>query len=459
MTETVPLTGRARALRDATPASRDRYADLLRLYSIAMVALGHWVAALLTVNGPGRVSPALGLLTWGWQVMALFFFVGGFGHARALRHDPPYGRFLRARTGRLLPPVAAMLTVWTALATLAGPAGLSEGVFATGLHMITVPLWFLGVYLMIVLLAPPMMALHRRFGLARVLGVLTSAAAVTDLLTRGAGLHPLGYANLLFVWLAVHQLGYGYADGTLVRGGRRLAAALAGGGLAATVLLVFGTGWYPVQMVGLPGDPVSNSSPPTLALLAHAVFLVGCALLLRPAGTALAGRPGAWLVVALGNSVIMTVFCWHLSACYLVQGALLATGTALPAPGSPAWVGVLAGWLPACAAVCAVLVRVFRRFERPAPAAGGGTPTMVAGVLACGTGLYAVSATGLDRLGTDPLSAAALPTLGAVGLVVLGVGLTRCPGALTILRYRCRNAAALFDAQVSAPQPHTRRSP
>jgi acyltransferase-like protein len=337
----------ATRLAAATPAGRDRYADLLRLYSIAMVALGHWVVALLTVGGTGTASSSMPIMlsTWVWQVMALFFFVGGFAHAHALRRRPTLAGFVRARMARLLPPAVALLTVWTGLAALLGTAGLVTGELATGLHMITVPLWFLGVYLLIVLAAPTMMRLHTRFGLCPVLGALTLAASAVDLVSLGAGVHLVGYANLLFVWLAVHQLGFGYADGTLLRGGRRLAGAMAAGGLAGTILLVFGTRWYPVLMVGLPGNQHANSTPPTLALLTQGFFLVGVALLLHPIGTRLARRRTAWLVIAVGNSVIMTVFCWHLSACYLVRGVLLVLGTRLPEPSTPAWWAVLAGWL------------------------------------------------------------------------------------------------------------------
>ena len=96
------------------------------------------------------------------------------------------------------------------------------------------PLWFLGVYLLIVLAAPTMMRLHRRFGLWPAVGVLAILTAGVDAVALGSavpGMWLVGYANMLFVWLAVHQLGFGYADGTLARGGRRLAAALALGGL------------------------------------------------------------------------------------------------------------------------------------------------------------------------------------------------------------------------------------
>ncbi|OZM78043.1 acyltransferase [Pseudonocardia sp. MH-G8] len=406
MTTTAPTAPpNAAALAAATPLDRDRYVDLLRLFSIGMVVLGHWVVALLTMHGAGPVATSLPLMlsTWVWQVMALFFFVGGFAHARALRRGPRAAEFVRARSARLLPPALVMLAVWTALAVLMHATGLTTGAFATGLQMITVPLWFLGVYLVIVLAAPTTMALHRRFGLWPVLGALVLAVATVDGLRMGTGVAQIGYANMLFVWVAVHQLGYGYADGTLQRGGHRLAGLLACGGLAGAVLLVFGTSAYPVLMVGLPGNDASNSAPPTLALLAQSLFLVGTALLLRRAGSALVARPRAWFAVASGNSVIMTLFCWHLTACYLVQGVLLVVDARLPAADTVLWFPALAGWLVACSLACVGLVALFRRVEqRPGARARGtvATPAVLAGALAAAVGLFAVSETGLGGLVT-----------------------------------------------------------
>jgi hypothetical protein len=431
MTNAPTVPPRAAELAAATPVDRDRYADLLRLFSIGMVVVGHWLVALLAMHGAGSVATSMPLMlsTWVWQVMALFFFVGGFAHARALRHRPPTGAFVRARLARLLPPVLVMLAVWTVLATLMHAAGLTTGQFEVGLQLITVPLWFIGVYLVIVLAAPAAMRLHLRFGLWRVLGALTAVVAVVDALRMVTGTPLVGFVNYLFVWLAVHQLGFGYADGTLLRGGRRLAGLLACGGLATAVLLVFGTSAYPVLMVGLPGNDASNSAPPNLALLAQGVFLVGVALLLRGAGTALVERPKAWLAVASGSSVIMTVFCWHLTACYLVQIVLLATGTRLPAADSPVWFAGLAVWLLACTPVCVGLVALFRRFERQAAALVRGsvrTPVVVAGTLVTAVGVFVVSQVGLDGLG----AAQGLPAVVSVAAVVAGTMLlSATPGS------------------------------
>lgn len=49
-------------LADATPPDRDRYADLVRLYSIGMVAVGHWVVAFLMLHGFGEAGTSLPLM-------------------------------------------------------------------------------------------------------------------------------------------------------------------------------------------------------------------------------------------------------------------------------------------------------------------------------------------------------------------------------------------------------------
>lgn len=79
MTTTSPLS--ARSLAAATPDTRDRYADFLRVFSIAVVVFGHWLMAVVTVGATGRIAagnalttaPALQYATRVLQVMPLFF--------------------------------------------------------------------------------------------------------------------------------------------------------------------------------------------------------------------------------------------------------------------------------------------------------------------------------------------------------------------------------------------------
>jgi hypothetical protein len=67
-------------------------------------------------------------------------------------------------------------------------------------------------------------------------------------------------------------------------------------------------------MIGMPGAPVSNMSPPTLCLVTLAVFQLGVLLAARPALARLAARPRAATTFAVLAPRMMTVFLWHMSA-------------------------------------------------------------------------------------------------------------------------------------------------
>ncbi len=115
--------------------------------------------------------------------------------------------------------------------------------------------------------------------------------------------------NFLLVWAAIHQLGFGWRDQDLVRA-RWLPWVLAAGGLSALVALTV-LGPYPVSMVSVPGAPVQNTSPPSMALFALAITQTGLILLVRrPLGRWLQ-RPIVWLTVVTTNSVVLTLFLWH----------------------------------------------------------------------------------------------------------------------------------------------------
>src|SRR5215207_8966069 len=138
MTSTTTLPGSA-ALAAATPPSRDRYVDLLRVASLGVVIAGHWLMAVPVqgADGSTRVTNVLALvpqlrpMTWLLQVMPVFFLVGGFAHATALasirRRGGGYADFARSRVARLLRPTAVFLGVWLALALGTALAGQDHG--------------------------------------------------------------------------------------------------------------------------------------------------------------------------------------------------------------------------------------------------------------------------------------------------------------------------------------------
>ncbi|XIE78854.1 acyltransferase [Streptomyces sp. SBR177] len=388
----------ARELAAATPASRDRYVDLLRVASLGVVVLGHWLMAAVTADGQVgnllAVVPGLQALTWVLQVMPVFFFVGGFSHALAHRSRPRYAAFLRARLQRLLRPTMVFIGVWGALALAVQLLGADGGLTGTALRLVTQPLWFIGIYLAMVALTPPLLKAHGRYGWGA-FGALAAGAVLVDVLRFAAGVPYVEFLNFALVWLAVHQLGFLRADGMIRRPGLLAVAGLAGAGLLVAL------GPYPLSMVGMPGEKISNMAPPTLALLCHGLWLVGAVELLKGPGTRLTARARVWRAVVAANGVAMTAFLWHLTAMLGVYGGLLALGARLPEPATGAWWAQVPLRLAAAALLTALLVAVFRRFEQPvsaAPSTGSGGPLAALGITLALLGVLGLSLTGLGGL-------------------------------------------------------------
>ncbi|MEU8620151.1 acyltransferase [Streptomyces sp. NPDC048623] len=388
----------ARDLAAATPAGRDRYVDLLRVASLAVVVLGHWLMAAVTSDGQVgnllAVVPGLQILTWALQVMPVFFFVGGFSHALAHRSRPRYAAFLRARLQRLLRPTMVFIGVWGALALVVQLLGADGGLTGVALRLVTQPLWFIGIYLAMVALTPPLLKLHGRYGWGA-FGGLVAGAVLVDVLRFAVGVPYVEFLNFALVWLAVHQLGFLRADGMIRRPALLAAAGLVGAGLLVAL------GPYPLSMVGMPGEAVSNMAPPTLALLCHGLWLVGAVELLKGPGARLTARTRVWRTVVAANGIAMTAFLWHLTAMLGVYGALLALGVRLPAPATAAWWAQVPLRLAAAAALTALLVAVFRRCELPAPPAPAtdrGAPLAALGITLSLLGVLALSMTGFAGL-------------------------------------------------------------
>jgi hypothetical protein len=234
------------------------------------------------------------------------------------------------------------------------------------------------------------------------------------------GVRWLGFANYLLVWSAVFLLGYAWLDNRFSHRGTLLLCA--GLGLVALLLLVH-AGPYPVSMIGVPDDPVSNTTPPKITLIALAVMQGGLLLALQaPARRWLAGR-AAWTAIVVISGGIMTLFIWHLTATTLVVlAAYLAGGIGLRLePGSGEWWWTRIPWVAANAIALAPLMVLFGRFERARATKGPPVPTWrgVLGALMTCAGLSLLAAQGVGGYGRFGLNvwglALALAGIGFVG--------------------------------------------
>lgn len=380
------MRGRLGQLARETPAERERYLDLLRALAIAAVVLGHWLITVIDYDRAGRLTGRSALVdlpegrpgTWLFQVMPIFFLVGGYANAASLSSHRRRGEraidWLLDRSGRLLRPTTTLILVLACAALVARLVGVDAERVRPVIWFATIPLWFLTAYLAVVALTPVTYALHRRFGLAvpLVLLVLVVAGDVGRLI----GPREAASGSFLFGWLAVHQLGFAWRDTRTGAGrgghgprrtqlpmGRGVGVTLLLGGFAALLALTL-AGPYPISMVNVPRQRVQNMSPPSVALLANATWQLGLILLLRGPAERWLRRLGPWRLVVAANAVVLTVFLWHITAAVLLVGALDALD-ALPTPavGSGAWWLWRLPWLAALTVVLAVLVAVFSPFE------------------------------------------------------------------------------------------------
>jgi fucose 4-O-acetylase-like acetyltransferase len=357
---------------ESTPASRDRYVDLLRALAITLVVLGHWLITVVSYGAHHRPTGHSALdnlhwaypVTWLLQVMPVFFVVGGYANAASLSSHRRKGGdavgWLLDRADRLIRPTTALLLVLSVGAVAARLAGADAALVRTAVWTASIPLWFLSAYLVVVLLTPVMYRLHQRFGLA-VPAILVGLVALGDI-ARFAGASVLADGNYLFGWLVIHQVGFFWRDGGLRFVGRTWLPPLVGG-VAALVLLTL-VGPYPITMIDVAGEHIKNASPPTLALLAVATVQIGLIMLLHDPAERWLRRRRPWRLVVAANSVVLTVFLWHMTAVLILLGVLWWANL-LPTPlvGTVGWWVWRVPWLLLLTVVLTGLVILFGRLE------------------------------------------------------------------------------------------------
>ena len=435
-----PAPRLGRALDDlvaATPADRSRAVDLVRVVALGAVVLGHWLKQGWYVDTAGGLHRAglLGIapwthpLTWFFQVIPVFFVVGGFANARSWRsargRGVSYGAWLAGRTERLTRPVVPLLVFWLVVTPLAPLAGLGDDWLRIASVTSLVPTWFLATYVVIVALTPLTLGAWDRWG-ARAALVGVAGAGLVDLVSIRAESTAIGAVNLVLVYGTLETVGIAWADGWF--SDRRRAAACSLAGLGVTMLLVW-LGPYGMSMVGVSGHGLNNTYPPRATVLFLGLFLACGAIAVEPWLSAAVSAPRRWRAVVTVEGRLMTVYLWHLTALGVLGAAALATGgfglTAYP--DTREWWLLRPAWLLAMAATTVVLTALVGRWEDPtARRAASRTPAalpLLEVAVACG-GLGYLASEGMTRGATSWGVAAGT----AAGLLVLDRVLCRRAG-------------------------------
>jgi len=337
---------------ESTTPVRDLAMDFYRVTAIVFVVLGHWLVAALTYrNGHfGLQDPLVELpwtqwLTWGFQVVPVFFVVAGYASALSWTRWQDCARgdrqaWLRRRLARIVGPtgtyVAVVLVVVGILVAVDVRGPLSIAGWAVGMH-----LWFLAVFLVVISLTPVLVAADRRWGLAVPVAFAVATAAV-DAVAIGGHVPHVGALNYAFCWAGIYQLGIAWHRGRF-RGHRALVLTV-----IAALALTVAVGWgpYPISMIAVPGAAVQNTSPPSLAMFAFGATQAGLALTFAPKlNSALAAS--RWKrVLTVANENVMALYLWHMVPVIVVTLVGYPLGL-LPQPpiGSGTWWLARLEWL------------------------------------------------------------------------------------------------------------------
>lgn len=408
---------------------RNRYVDLVRLVAIVVVVVGHWLDTIIVVSG-GRPTgqSALGVvgyvrwLTLLLQVMPLFFLAGGYAAAASWpswsARGGRWAGWTHRRLVRLLRPTSWFVGILAALAWLALLLGLDRSVVDQAGWGVALQLWFLPVYMLMILLALPLIAAWRRAGWFA-LAACVVLVAVIDVALRIGDVDVVGWASFLLAPAGAFLLGIAWRAGALAR--RAVPVGMLVGGVAVLLVLV-AVFDYPPWMIGVPGEPTSNTSPPNLALMAYAAAQIGLVLLLEPPARRWLERSRVWATVIRGNGVIMTLYLWHMVPVLILGGALVALGLPPePRAGTLAWWGLRVLWIAVLGLLLAVVVALVGRFEFPGPPRvdlAGWVPSALL-VLSAGLTGFALSRLALGGFAPDGHVALGPVLVYAVGVLSL----------------------------------------
>jgi len=422
----VQIWTQARALAAQTPPERNRYVDFLRSVSILVVIAGHWMIAT-AYYADGSLSnghllkshPQTQWLTWLFQVMPVFFIVGGYANGVSLesarKKGIKYAEWLFTRLNRLVAPMLLLIIAWGVIAFIMSTFGARPSVIQFSSQAALIPTWFLAIYIMVAILAPATYAFWRRYGFAS-FWIFVSVAVIVDALFFLADIRWPGWSNYFWVWLAVHQLGFAWRDGRAGSPLRLLACSAAG--IAALSVLVL-AGPYPFAMVGSPDEGLSNTLPPKVTLLALGIFQFGLLLSLEKPMRSLLDNVRLWALTVLINSMIMTLYLWHITVMIIFVALLyLAGGFGLGIePGVPEWWFTRPLWIAILLALLLPVALLLSPLERRSRNAGSGVPSPLRQVAGAMMICLGVSLLAMYGFGGGPL-----PNLDIYSFVMVLVG-------------------------------------
>jgi fucose 4-O-acetylase-like acetyltransferase len=418
----------------AEAPARNRAADFYRVVGVILIVLGHWLAGSVTYHDGafGRQNPLVDQpwtqwLTWIFQAVPTFFLVAGYAAGVSWSHrrgdDMSRPVWVRRRLARVLGPSTVYVAAVAACVVASESAGVSGSLLEYAGWAVAMHLWFLAVYVIVVSLTPIAIAAHQRWGFLAPAALALCVAAI-DIVTLIGHVPHIGRLNYYFCWALLYQLGIVWQRGLL----SGLRAGMLAAGSACALGLMLWLRLYPVSMIGIPGQGVQNTSPPTVAMMAFGCAQAGLVIGVAPMVNRMLRSDAIRRVLSQANTNVMALYLWHMIPVVIV--ALVGYPAGLlpqPAEGGIAWWLGRLEWVAVLSVVTAVeLVLLWwgrRLFAAPLPALNVLTghwaePVIWAGAVLASYGLTDLAAQGFAPDGHFPWITA---TIIGVGVLLVAV--------------------------------------
>ena len=410
---------------------RNPAVDFYRVSGVVLIVLGHWLAGAVTYQDGafGRQNPLVDQpwtqwLTWPFQAVPVFFLVAGYAAAVSWSHRHtleglPRPTWLRHRLARVLGPTTVYVALVAVVVAVLDAFRVTGSTLEYAGWAVAMHLWFLAVYLVVVSLTPIAIAAQRRWGLL-VPAVLAAGVGAVDIASLAGHVPYLGWLNYLLCWALLYQLGIAWQNGLLA--GFRPMLLAAGSACALWLLILLGP--YPVSMIGVPGQVVQNTEPPSAAMLAFGCAQAGLAISLAPLLNR-ALRPGAvQRALSRANTNVMALYLWHMIPVVIV--AIIGYPAGLlpqPAEGGAQWWLARLQWVVILSVVTAVELALLwwgrAIFAAPLPVLNvlrgrWAEPIMLAGAAMASYGLAFLAAEGFAPYGHFPRLTAVIFAVGVL---------------------------------------------
>ena len=178
------------------------------------------------------------------------------------------------------------------------------------------PLWLVSIYLVMVIFAPFTIFLHKKYPYATVLGLITMTILI-DNIDFSLNLSYIRLFNYLFFWIAIHQLGYFYADGKILKVNLNVFRYI--------TLFTYGYLFYQMSdsnpylsLASYRLTSLNNEDPPTTTYLIASIGLICLFLSLKNVIENILSNQKIWLLISHVHSNIYTVYLWHLFVFFII---------------------------------------------------------------------------------------------------------------------------------------------